>query len=144
MTNGKDADRRIAIPEDSRTGRDGTSLDTGRERQASAAAEETSRPETMMLFEEVLRRDPANARARSYLILLHGGFPAGPPVGAATPPPATTVLSPVSSTARNRLRRSISIAVLWKEAAISSAATPVPVSAALGFCEVFFCRNCSN
>jgi len=57
LMNGKDADRRVAIPEDSRKGRGGTSLDTGRERQASAAVEETSRPETTMLLEEVLRRE---------------------------------------------------------------------------------------
>ncbi len=57
MTNGKDAGRRGEIPEDSRTGRGGTSLDTGRERQASAAVKEESRPETTMLLEEVLRRE---------------------------------------------------------------------------------------
>ena len=55
--NGKDADRRVEIPGDSRKGRGGTSLDTGRERQASAAVEDESRPETTMLLEEVLRRE---------------------------------------------------------------------------------------
>jgi tetratricopeptide (TPR) repeat protein len=41
------------------------------------------------LLEDALRRDPANARARSYLILLHGGLPA------ASPPPAATTPAPV-------------------------------------------------
>ena len=45
------------MPEDSRKGRGGTSPGTGRERQASAAVTETSRPETTMLLEEVLRRE---------------------------------------------------------------------------------------
>jgi len=45
------------MPKDSRKGRGGTSLGTGRERQAPAAVEETSRPETTMLTEEVLRRE---------------------------------------------------------------------------------------
>jgi RNA-directed DNA polymerase len=53
----KDAGRKGEIPEDSRKGRGGTSSDTGRERQASAAAEEPSRPETTMLLEEVLCRE---------------------------------------------------------------------------------------
>ena len=53
----EDADRTVEIPEDSRKGRGGTSLGTGRERQASAAVEETSRPETTMRMEEVLRRE---------------------------------------------------------------------------------------
>jgi RNA-directed DNA polymerase len=57
LTNEKGAGRRGAIPEDSRKGRGGTSLDTGRERQASAAVKEESRPETTMLLEEVLRRE---------------------------------------------------------------------------------------
>jgi len=57
LTNDKDAGRRGEIPEDSRKGRGGTSLDTGREHQASAAVEEESRPETTMLLEEVLRRE---------------------------------------------------------------------------------------
>lgn len=57
MTNGKDADRKVEIPKDSRKGRGGTSLDTGRERQTSAAVKEESRPETTMLLEEVLRRE---------------------------------------------------------------------------------------
>ena len=51
----EDADRKVETPEDSRMERGGTSLGTGRERQASAAVEETSRPETTMLMEEVLR-----------------------------------------------------------------------------------------
>lgn len=38
------------------------------------------------ILEEALRRDPGNARARSYLILLHGGFP-----GVAAPAPAAPV-----------------------------------------------------
>jgi tetratricopeptide (TPR) repeat protein len=37
------------------------------------------------LLDDALKRDPANARARSYLILLHGAFPAG---RSAPPPPA--------------------------------------------------------
>jgi RNA-directed DNA polymerase len=53
----EDADRTVEIPEDSRKGRGGASLGTGRERQASAAVEETSRPETTMRMEEVLRRE---------------------------------------------------------------------------------------
>ena len=57
LTNDKDADRRVETPEDSRKERGGTSLDTGREHQASAAVEEESRPETTMLLEEVLRRE---------------------------------------------------------------------------------------
>jgi tetratricopeptide (TPR) repeat protein len=47
------------------------------------------------LLDEALRRDPSNARARSYSILLHGGFPApamtpppAPVLPALTPPPA--------------------------------------------------------
>ena len=52
-----DADRKAEMPEDSRKGRGGTSPDRGRERQASAAVEETSLPETTMLLEEVLRRE---------------------------------------------------------------------------------------
>lgn len=57
LTDETDADRKVEIPEDSRKERSGTSLDTGRERQASAAAKETPRPETTMLLEEVLRRE---------------------------------------------------------------------------------------
>ena len=57
LTDETDADRKAEMPEDSRKGRGGTSPDTGRERQASAAVEETSRPETTMLLEEVLRRE---------------------------------------------------------------------------------------
>ena len=53
----RDADRKAEMPEDSRKGRGGTSPDTGRERQASAAAKETPRPETTMLMQEVLRRE---------------------------------------------------------------------------------------
>ena len=53
----EDADRKVETPEDSRMERGGTSLGTGRERQASAAVEETSRPETTMRMEEVLRRE---------------------------------------------------------------------------------------
>lgn len=45
------------MPEDSRKERGGTSQGTGRERQASAAVEEASPPETTMLLEEVLRRE---------------------------------------------------------------------------------------
>ncbi|OPY79845.1 MAG: Group II intron-encoded protein LtrA [Syntrophorhabdus sp. PtaU1.Bin153] len=45
------------MPEDSRKGRDGTSPGTGRERQASAAAEGAPRSETTTLLEEVLRRE---------------------------------------------------------------------------------------
>jgi hypothetical protein len=52
-----DADRKVEIPKDSRRGTGGTGLGTGRERQASAAVEETSPPETTMLLEEVLRRE---------------------------------------------------------------------------------------
>gem|GEM_PF-4106705 len=37
--------------------RGGTSPGTGRERQASAAVEETSRPEATILMEEVMRRE---------------------------------------------------------------------------------------
>ncbi len=57
LTDETDADRKAEMPEDSRKGRGGTSPGTGRERQASAAAKETSRPETTMLLEEVLRRE---------------------------------------------------------------------------------------
>lgn len=45
------------MPETSRKGRGGTFPGTGRERQASAAAEGTPRSETTMLLEEVLRRE---------------------------------------------------------------------------------------
>jgi hypothetical protein len=55
LTDETDADRKVEIPEDSRKGRGGTSLGTGRERQASAAVK-TSRPETTMLMEEVPAR----------------------------------------------------------------------------------------
>jgi RNA-directed DNA polymerase len=57
LTDETDAGRKAEMPEDSRKGRGGTSPDTGKERQTSAAAEETSRPETTMLLEEVLRRE---------------------------------------------------------------------------------------
>ena len=57
LTDETDAGRKAEMPEDSRKGRGGTSPDTGRERQTSAAAEETTRPETTMLLEEVLRRE---------------------------------------------------------------------------------------
>jgi RNA-directed DNA polymerase len=57
LTDEKDAGRKVEIPEDSRKGRGGTSLDTGRERQASAAVKEIPQPETTMLVEEVLRRE---------------------------------------------------------------------------------------
>jgi hypothetical protein len=40
LTDEEDADRKVEIPEDSRKGRGGTSLNTGREGQASAAAKE--------------------------------------------------------------------------------------------------------
>jgi RNA-directed DNA polymerase len=52
-----DADRKAEMPEDSRKGRGGTSPGMGRERQAPAAVEDTSPPETTMLLEEVLRRE---------------------------------------------------------------------------------------
>jgi RNA-directed DNA polymerase len=54
---GRDADRKAEMPEDSRKGTGGTGLSMGRERQVSAAVEETSPPETTMLLEEVLRRE---------------------------------------------------------------------------------------
>jgi len=57
LTNEKDAGRRAEMPEDSRTERGGTSLNTGRERQTSAAVKEETRPETTMLLEEVLRSE---------------------------------------------------------------------------------------
>jgi RNA-directed DNA polymerase len=57
LTDEKDAGRKVETPEDSRKGRGGTSPDTGRERQASAAVKETPQPETTMLLEEVLRRE---------------------------------------------------------------------------------------
>jgi RNA-directed DNA polymerase len=57
LTDEKDAGKKVAMPEDSRKGRGGTSFDTGRERQASAAVKEIPQPETMMLLEEVLRRE---------------------------------------------------------------------------------------
>ena len=57
LTDEEGADGEGEMPEDSRKGRDGTSSDTGRERQASAAVEGSSRPETTMLLEEVLRRE---------------------------------------------------------------------------------------
>lgn len=54
------------------------------------------------ILEEALRRDPASARARSYLILLHGGLPAAAPasarpepeVGPDDPTPVATPLPP--------------------------------------------------
>ena len=57
MTDETDADRKVEIPEAPRKERSGTPQGTGRERQASAAVEETPRPETTMLMEEVLRRE---------------------------------------------------------------------------------------
>jgi RNA-directed DNA polymerase len=57
LTDERDADRKAERPEDSRKERGGTSQGTGGERQASAAVEETSPPETKMLMEEVLRRE---------------------------------------------------------------------------------------
>jgi RNA-directed DNA polymerase len=57
LTDEPDADRKVEIPEDSRKETGGTGLGRGRERQASAAAEDTSPPETTMLLEEVLRRE---------------------------------------------------------------------------------------
>ena len=57
MTDEPDADRKVEIPEDSRKETGGTGLGRGRERQASAAAEDTSPPETTMLLEEVLRHE---------------------------------------------------------------------------------------
>ena len=57
LTDEKGAGRKAEMPEDSRKGRGGTSLDTGRERQASAAVAERTQPETTMLLEEVLRRE---------------------------------------------------------------------------------------
>jgi RNA-directed DNA polymerase len=53
----RDADRKAEMPEDSRKGTGGTGLSMGRERQVSAAVEETFPPETTMLLEEVLRRE---------------------------------------------------------------------------------------
>jgi len=57
LTDERDAGRKAGMPEDSRKGRGGTSPGTGRERQASAAVEETSRPEATILMEEVMRRE---------------------------------------------------------------------------------------
>ena len=57
LTDERDAGKKAGMPEDSRKGRGGTSPGTGRERQASAAVTETTRPETTMLLEEVLRRE---------------------------------------------------------------------------------------
>jgi RNA-directed DNA polymerase len=53
----KDADRKAGMPEDSQRGMSGTHPGTGRERQTPAAVKETPRSETMMLLEEVLRRE---------------------------------------------------------------------------------------
>lgn len=50
------------------------------------------------ILEEAQRRDPGNARARSYLILLHGGLPApapAPPPGAVGPEDATPLATPL-------------------------------------------------
>jgi tetratricopeptide (TPR) repeat protein len=50
--------------------------------------------EALRSFQEVLERDPGNPRARSYLVLIHGGGP-GSPSPAAPPPPATVVAVPL-------------------------------------------------
>jgi RNA-directed DNA polymerase len=57
LTDERDADRKAEMREDPRKGRGGTSPGAGRERQMPAAVKETSRPETTMLLEEVLRRE---------------------------------------------------------------------------------------
>ena len=57
MSDERDAYREAEMPEDSRKGGDGIPERMGRERQAPAAVEDTSTPETTMLFEEVLRDD---------------------------------------------------------------------------------------
>ena len=57
MSGERDADKRVEIPKASRKERSGTPHETGRERQAPAAVEETSHPETTRLLEEVLRHD---------------------------------------------------------------------------------------
>lgn len=57
MSDERDAYRKVEIPEASRKARDGTPFEPGRERQAPAAVEDTSTPETTMLLEEVLRDD---------------------------------------------------------------------------------------
>jgi tetratricopeptide (TPR) repeat protein len=45
------------------------------------------------LLDDALRRDPANARARSYLILLHGGFPGA--AAPTAPAPGPGVAAPI-------------------------------------------------
>jgi len=57
LSDEEDAYRKVEIPEASRKARGGTPFEPGRERQAPAAVEDTSTPETAMLLEEVLRRD---------------------------------------------------------------------------------------
>ena len=57
MSDERDAYRKVEIPEASRKARGGTPFEPGRERQAPAAVEDASTPETMMLLEEVLRDD---------------------------------------------------------------------------------------
>jgi RNA-directed DNA polymerase len=57
LSDEEDAYRKVEIPEASRKARGGTPFEPGRERQAPAAVEDTSTPETTMLLEEVLRDD---------------------------------------------------------------------------------------
>jgi tetratricopeptide (TPR) repeat protein len=46
------------------------------------------------ILDEVLQRDPANARARSYLILIHGGLEPGPAASRPGPPAVVAVPAP--------------------------------------------------
>ena len=48
LSDDRDAYRKVEIPEASRKARGGTPFETGRERQAPTAAEDTSTPETMI------------------------------------------------------------------------------------------------
>src|SRR5512142_1515896 len=52
--------------------------------------------EALRSFQEVLERDPGNPRARSYLLLIHGGaagmVPEASPHGAAVPLPAPSAV----------------------------------------------------
>jgi RNA-directed DNA polymerase len=57
LSDEEDAYRKVEIPEASRKARGGTPFESGRERQAPAAVEDTATPETTMLLEEVLRHD---------------------------------------------------------------------------------------
>jgi RNA-directed DNA polymerase len=68
-----DADRRAEMPEDSRKVAGGTGERKERERQASTAVKEETRPEAGRLLEEVLRR--GNMRNALWRVRSNKGAP---------------------------------------------------------------------